>query len=38
VFESLKCREGEIISSSRVRALLARGAVAEARDLLGWSD
>ena len=37
VFESLKCREGEIISSSRVRALLARGAVPEARDLLGWS-
>jgi riboflavin kinase/FMN adenylyltransferase len=37
VFESLKCPEGEIISSSRVRALLARGAVAEARDLLGWS-
>lgn len=36
VFESVKCREGEIISSSRVRALLAQGAVVEARDLLGW--
>jgi riboflavin kinase/FMN adenylyltransferase len=36
VFESVKCREGEIISSSRVRALLSRGAVVEARDLLGW--
>jgi riboflavin kinase / FMN adenylyltransferase len=36
VFKSVKCREGEIISSSRVRALLARGAVVEARDLLGW--
>ena len=35
VFESVKCREGEVISSSRVRALLSRGAVAEARDLLG---
>jgi hypothetical protein len=33
----LKCREGEIISSGWVRALLARGAVAEARDLLGWN-
>jgi FAD synthase len=37
VFKSVKCRKGEIISSSRVRALLARGAVVEARDLLGWS-
>ncbi len=37
VFEPVKCREGEIISSSRVRALLSRGAVVEARDLLGWS-
>ena len=36
VFESVKCREGEIISSSRVRALLSRGAVVEARNLLGW--
>jgi riboflavin kinase/FMN adenylyltransferase len=37
VFESVKCREGETISSSRVRALLAQGAVVEARDLMGWS-
>jgi len=37
VLESVKCREGKIISSSRIRALMARGAAVEARDLLGWS-
>jgi riboflavin kinase/FMN adenylyltransferase len=37
VFEPVKCRKGEIISSSRVRGLLARGGVIEAHELLGWS-
>lgn len=35
VFEPLRCREGTVISSNRVRALLAQGASDKARDLLG---
>ena len=35
VFEPVQCPQGEVISSSRVRALLALGAVDEARSLLG---
>lgn len=36
VFELVCCRSGEAISSSRVRGLLAKGAIAKAGDLLGW--
>ncbi|MEW6638219.1 MAG: FAD synthetase family protein [Actinomycetota bacterium] len=36
-FEPVQCGEGEVISSSRVRRLLAQGATGEARALLGWS-
>lgn len=35
VFEPVRCGGGKIISSTRVRALLARGATGEARSLLG---
>lgn len=36
VFEPLRCREGKVVSSSRVRDLLSRGALTQARELLGW--
>jgi FAD synthase len=36
-FEPVLCGGGKVISSSRVRALMARGAHGEARELLGWS-
>lgn len=36
VFQPLQCLNGEVISSSRVRELMARGAGGEARSLLGW--
>jgi riboflavin kinase/FMN adenylyltransferase len=35
--EPVRCGRGAVISSSRVRALLAQGATGEARSLLGWS-
>lgn len=38
VFEPVQCGEGEVISSSRVRRLLAQGATGEAHALLGWSS
>jgi len=37
VFEPVQCSRGEVISSSRVRRLMALGATGEARALLGWS-
>ncbi len=37
VFEPLKCEEEKVISSNRVRALLAQGALDKAHDLLGWN-
>lgn len=36
VLEPVRCGSGEVISSSRVRALMSRGTIAEARVLLGW--
>lgn len=36
VFQPVQCLRGEVISSSRVRELMARGAGGEARSLLGW--
>lgn len=36
-FEPVHCRRGKVISSSRVRAFLKRGAIGEARKLLGLS-
>jgi riboflavin kinase/FMN adenylyltransferase len=37
VYEPLKCEEGKVISSNRVRALQAQGAQGKAFDLLGWN-
>lgn len=36
VLEPLRCREGKVVSSSRVRDLLSRDALTQARELLGW--
>ena len=33
---TVRCDEGEVISSTRVRKLLAAGEFAEAQALLGW--
>ncbi len=38
VVEPVRCERGEPISSSRVRRLLEKGRVAEARRILGWRD
>ena len=37
VLEPARCSRGEIISSTRVRRLRAKGSLQEARMLLGWS-
>ena len=37
VLEPTRCSRGEIISSTRVRRLRARGSLLEAKMLLGWS-
>lgn len=37
VLEPTRCSRGEIISSTRVRRLRAKGSLLEARMLLGWS-
>lgn len=38
VFEPIRCAKGKVISSSRVRRLLARGALHDAHALLGWNS
>lgn len=38
VIEPILCQSGNIISSTRIRALLSQGRLHEASQLLGWSD